>query len=97
LPLSLPFNIAFNTFQYLSIPTASFGVCSTIDTSTNGLKQVYTKPRGNFLENLFSKKRAFKNNLQLLAKKFLSRTNTTPKNGNLLNKVAHFQESSIFQ
>jgi hypothetical protein len=54
-------------------------------------------PRGNLLENLFSKKCAFKNNLQLLEKKFLSQTNTTPKNGILLNKMAHFQESSIFQ
>jgi hypothetical protein len=27
----------------------------------------------------------------------LSQTNTTPKNGILLNKMAHFQESSIFQ
>ncbi len=48
-------------------------------------------------ENLFSKKCAFKNNLQLLEKKFLTQTNTTPKNGILLSKMAHFQESSIFQ
>ncbi len=61
------------------------------------LKTSLHKPRGNFLENLFSKKCALKNNLQLLANKFLSQTNTTPKNGILLNKISHFQESSIFQ
>jgi hypothetical protein len=61
------------------------------------LKTSLHKPRGNLLENLFSKKCAFKNNLQLLEKKFLSQTNTTPKNGILLSKMAHFQESSIFQ
>jgi hypothetical protein len=55
------------------------------------------KPRGNLLENLFSKKCELKNNLQLLERKFLSQTNTTPKNGILLSKLAHFQESSIFQ
>ncbi len=36
------------------------------------LKTSLHKPRGNFLENLFSKKCALKNNLQLLEKKFLS-------------------------
>ncbi len=61
------------------------------------LKTSLHKPRGNLLENLFSKKCAFKNTLQLLVKKFLSQTNTTPKNGILLSKMAHFQESSIFQ
>jgi hypothetical protein len=55
------------------------------------------KPRGNLVENLFYKKCAFKNTLQLLEKKFFSQTNTTPKNGILLNKMTHFQESSIFQ
>jgi hypothetical protein len=34
------------------------------------LKTTLHKPRGNLLENLFSKKYAFKNNLQLLEKKF---------------------------
>jgi hypothetical protein len=61
------------------------------------LKTNLHKPKGNFLENLFSKKCAFKNNLQILEKKFLSQTNTTPKNGILLSKMTHFQESSIFQ
>ncbi len=59
------------------------------------LKTSLHKPRGSLLENLFTKKCAFKNNLQLLEKKFLSQTNTTTKNGILLNKMAHFQESSI--
>jgi hypothetical protein len=45
------------------------------------LKTSLHKPRGNFLENLFSTKCAFKKNLQLLEKKFLSQTNKTPKNG----------------
>jgi hypothetical protein len=54
-------------------------------------------PRGNLVENLFYKYCALKNTLQLLEKMFLSQTNTTPKNGILLNKMAHFQESSIFQ
>jgi hypothetical protein len=61
------------------------------------LKTSLHKPRGNLLENLFSNKCAFKNKLQLLEKKFLSQRNTTPKNGILLSKMAHFQESSIFQ
>ncbi len=49
------------------------------------------------MENLVSKKGAFINNLQLLEKTFLSQTNTTPKSGILLNKMAHFLDSSIFQ
>jgi hypothetical protein len=61
------------------------------------LKTSLHKPRGNLLENLFSKKCEFKNNLLLLEKKFLSQTNKTPKNGVLLSKMAHFQESSLFQ
>jgi hypothetical protein len=61
------------------------------------LKTSLHKARGNLLENLYSKKCAIRNNLQLIEKKFLSETNTTPKNGILLNKMAHFQESSIFQ
>jgi hypothetical protein len=61
------------------------------------LKTSLHKPRDNLLENLFSKKCAFKINSQLLEKKFLSQTNTTPKNGILLNKIAYLQESSIFQ
>ncbi len=48
------------------------------------LKTSLHKPRDNLLENLFSKKCAFKINLQLLEKKFLSQTNTTPKNSILL-------------
>jgi hypothetical protein len=55
------------------------------------------KPTGKLLENVFSKKCVFKNNLKLLEKKFLSQTNITPKNGILLNKMAHFLKSSIFQ
>jgi hypothetical protein len=54
------------------------------------LKTSIHKPRGNLLENLFSKKCVFKIILQLLEKMFLSQTNTTPKNGILLNKMAHF-------
>jgi hypothetical protein len=61
------------------------------------LKTSLHKPRGILLENLFSKKCAFVNNLQLLEKTVLSKTNTTPKNGILLNKMAHFLDSSIFQ
>jgi hypothetical protein len=61
------------------------------------LKTSLHKLRGILLENLFSKKCAFKNNLQFLAKKFLSQTNTTPENGILLDKMAHFQDYSIFQ
>jgi hypothetical protein len=61
------------------------------------LKTSLHKPRGNLLENILYKKYAFKNNLQLLEKKFLSQTNTTPKNGILFSKMAHFEESSIFQ
>jgi hypothetical protein len=61
------------------------------------LKTSLHKPRGNLLENLFSKKCALKNNLKLLEKKFLSQTSTTPKHGILLHKMAHFQDSSIFQ
>jgi hypothetical protein len=38
-----------------------------------------------------------KNNLQLLDKTFLSQTNTTPKNGILLIKMARLLKSSIFQ
>ncbi len=33
------------------------------------LKQVYTSPTGNLIQNLFSEKYAFKNNLELLGKK----------------------------
>ncbi len=54
------------------------------------LKTSLHKPRGNLFENLFFFKCAFKNNFQLLEKKFLSQTNTTPKNGILLGKMAHF-------
>jgi hypothetical protein len=36
------------------------------------LKTSLHKPRGNLLENLFSKKYALKNNLQLLEKSFVS-------------------------
>jgi hypothetical protein len=61
------------------------------------LKTSLHKPRGNLLKNLFSEKCAFINNLQLLEKTFLSQTNTTPKNVILLNKMAHFLDSSIFQ
>jgi hypothetical protein len=83
---ALESNISTSHVCCMVVPT----VYSTVYTS------LY-KPRGNLLENLFSKKCAFKNNLQLLEKKFLSQTNTTPKNGILLSKMAHFQESSIFQ
>jgi hypothetical protein len=55
------------------------------------LKTSLHKPRGKLIEILFYKKCAFKNNLQLLEKMFLSQTNTTPENGILLNKMAHFQ------
>jgi hypothetical protein len=61
------------------------------------LKTSLHKPRDNLLEHLFSKKCSFKINLQLLEQTFMSQTNTTPKNGILLNKMAHLQESSIFQ
>jgi hypothetical protein len=61
------------------------------------LKTSLHKPRGNLLENLFSKKCAFISNLQLWEKTFLSQTNTTSKNGILLNKMAHFLDSSISQ
>ncbi len=61
------------------------------------LKRSLHKPRGYLLENIFSKKCAFKNNLQPLEKTFLSQTNTTPKNGILLNKMSQFPDSSIFQ
>jgi hypothetical protein len=54
------------------------------------LKTSLHKPRGNLLQNLFYKKCAFKNNLQLLEKNFLSQTNTTPKNVILLSKMTHF-------
>jgi hypothetical protein len=60
------------------------------------LKASLHKPTGNLLENLFSKKCVFKNNLQLLEKKLLSLTDTTPKNGILLNKMAHLPKSPIF-
>jgi hypothetical protein len=61
------------------------------------LKASLHEPTGNLLENLFSKKCVFKNNLQLLEKKFLSQTNTTPKTGVLLNKMAYLLKSSISQ
>jgi hypothetical protein len=61
------------------------------------LKTSLHKPRVNLLENLFSKKCALKNNLKLLENKFLSQTKNIPKNGILLHKIAHFQDSSIFQ
>jgi hypothetical protein len=61
------------------------------------LKKSLQKPTGNLLENPFSRKCAFKNNLQLLEKKFLFQTNATPSNGILLYKMAHFLKSSIFQ
>jgi hypothetical protein len=61
------------------------------------LKTRLHKPRGNLLENLFSKKCALINNLKHLEIKFLSQTNTTPKNDILPHKIAHFQGSSIFQ
>jgi hypothetical protein len=54
------------------------------------LKTSLHKPRGNFLENVFSKKCAFEKKLQLLEKKFLSQTNTIPKNDISLSKMAHF-------
>jgi hypothetical protein len=54
------------------------------------LKTSLHKPRGILVEILFYKKCALKNNLQLLEKQFLSQTNTTPKTGILLNKMAHF-------
>jgi hypothetical protein len=77
------------------------GVCSTdlrlYKYFYKRLKTSLHKPRGYLSENLFSKKCAFKNNLQLLEKKFLTQTNTTPKNGILFGKMAHFQVSSIFQ
>jgi hypothetical protein len=40
-----------------------------------------TQAHRQLIRNLFSKKCAFNNNLQLLEKKFLSQLNTTPKNG----------------
>jgi hypothetical protein len=58
------------------------GVCSTdlrLYTSKNGLKQVYTSPEAIYEKTYFLKKCEFKINLQLLEKKFLSQTNTTPK------------------
>jgi hypothetical protein len=62
-------------------PTSiQFGVCLTdlwLDTSTNGLKQVYTSPQAIYLKNSFYRKCVFKNNLELLEKKFLSQTNAT--------------------
>jgi hypothetical protein len=61
------------------------------------LKTKVHKPTSILLENLFSKNCTFKNNLQLLEKKFLSQTNTTPKNGILTNKMACLLKSSIFQ
>jgi hypothetical protein len=50
------------------------------------LKTSLHKPTGNLVEKLFSKKCTFKNNLQLLEKKFLSQTNTTPKMAFYLTK-----------
>ncbi len=61
------------------------------------LKTSLHKPTGNLIENLFSKKCAFRSNLQLLEKKFMSQTNKTPKNGILINKMARLLKSSIFQ
>jgi hypothetical protein len=61
------------------------------------LKTGLHKPTGNLLENIFSRKCAFKNNLQPLEKKILSQTITTPKNVILPNKMARLLKSSIFQ
>jgi hypothetical protein len=60
------------------------------------LKTSLHKPRGNLLENLFYKKCDFKKYFTTFRKKVFVSTNTTPKNGILLSKMAHFQESSIF-
>jgi hypothetical protein len=51
------------------------------------LKASLHKPTDNLLENLFSKKCVFKNNLQLLEQNFLSQTCKTPKSYILLNKI----------
>jgi hypothetical protein len=61
------------------------------------LRTSLNKLTGNLLVNLFSKKCAFKKNLQLLEKKFSSQSNTTTKNGLLLIKMARLLKSSIFQ
>jgi hypothetical protein len=55
------------------------------------LKTSLHKPTGNFLENLFSRKCAFKNNLQLLEAKFLSQTNSN------LKMAFYLTKSSIYQ
>ncbi len=60
------------------------------------LKPSLHKTTGNLLENLFCRKCSFKNNSQPLEKTFLSWTNTTPKNGILLNKMACLLKSSIY-
>jgi hypothetical protein len=62
-----------------------------------GPKTSLHKHTGNLVENLFSKKCAFENYLQLLTKKFLSQTTTTLKNGLLLYKIAIFIKSSMYQ
>ncbi len=69
---------------------------STAQSFYKRLESSLHKPTGNLLENLFSIKCVFKNNLQILEKKFLSQRNTTPKNGILRNKMAHLLKSSIF-
>jgi hypothetical protein len=61
------------------------------------LKTSLLKPTGNLLENLFSKKCTLKNNAQLLEKKFLSQSNTTPKKWHFTLQNGLFAKSSIFQ
>ncbi len=60
------------------------------------LKTSIHKPIGSLFENLFSKKYAFKNNLQLLEKKFLSQTNTTSKMAFYLAKWPIFKNLQYF-
>jgi hypothetical protein len=81
------------------IKMASWGL---LDRSTTRyfykqLKTSLHKSTGNLEENLFSKKCAFTISLQFLEKKFLSQTNTTPKNSILLNKMARLLKSLLFQ
>ncbi len=83
----------YTPLHFLSDPNNLRGLLdrSMARNSYKRLKTSLHKPRGNLVEILFLKKCAFKNNLQLLEKEFLSQTNTTPKNDILLNKMAHFQ------
>jgi hypothetical protein len=68
-----------------------------LDISTNGLNQVYKSPQAIYQKTYSLEIVHLKKIYKFVKKNFLCQTNTTPKNGILLNKIACLLKCSIYQ